>query len=202
MDSELTKFRTPKPRSFHFSHFRSWLHKRFGALELTKFRTPKPRNAGPTFSFSHFFGSLFMLDVWHLKPRNPESRNPEVLVPHPFTFRNSGVVVCCCLVVETPKPRIPKSRSVGPTSFHLFRIRSCCVLLFGLKTPKPRIPKSFHLFRSVVPHPFTFFSEFGSVVCCCLVVETPKPRIPKSRSVVPHPFTFSEFRELLCVVVW
>jgi hypothetical protein len=71
---ELTKFQTPKPRSFHFSHFGGWLHERFGALELMKFRTPKPRNAGPTFSsFAFFVGSLFMLDVWHLKPRNPES---------------------------------------------------------------------------------------------------------------------------------
>jgi hypothetical protein len=72
-----------------------------------------------------------MLDVWHLKPQNPESHNPEVLVPHPFTFHNLGVVVCCCLVganPETPNPKISKcwSHNLSP-----FRIRELLCVVVG-----------------------------------------------------------------------
>jgi len=34
--------------------------------------------------------------IRHLKPRKPKSQNPEVLIPHLFTFENSGMVELCC----------------------------------------------------------------------------------------------------------
>jgi hypothetical protein len=65
-----------------------------------------------------------------------------VLVPHPFTFQNSGVVVCCHLVVANPETLNPEILKCCPTSFHLFGIREwLCVVVGLLKTLKPEILK-------------------------------------------------------------
>ena len=85
----------------------------------------------------------------HLKLRNPEPQNPETF---PFTFRNSGVVVCWCLGIwnrEISNPETLKCWSY--ISIHFSEFGSCCVLVFGhLKSwnleprnPEVRGPHSF-----------------------------------------------------------
>jgi hypothetical protein len=58
---------------------------------------------------------LISIVVWYSKPRNPETQNPKVVVPHPFTFQKSRVVVYGGLVFETLKSRNPKYWIEGPT---------------------------------------------------------------------------------------
>ena len=115
---DIWNLETPKPEipkcfptSFHLSKIWELLCVVVWWLQTPKPWIPKSRSVGPT-SF-HFleFGSCSVFLFGSCKPRNPESLNPEVLVPHPFTFQNSGVVVCCCLVVanpENPNPKILK----------------------------------------------------------------------------------------------
>jgi hypothetical protein len=133
---ETLKSRSGGPTSFHFSEFEVVVYCGL-VFETLKVVVPHPftfRNSevvvycglvletrNPEIPkpeipkwWSHIlspFGirELMCIVVWHLKPRNPETRNPEVVVPHPFTFQNSGVVVYGGLVFETPKSRNLKS---------------------------------------------------------------------------------------------
>jgi hypothetical protein len=148
----------------------------------------KPRS----FHFSKF-GSCSVLLFGGYKPQNLESRNPEVLVPHPFTFWNSGVVVCFRLVVANPETPNAEISKCCPTSFHLFRTREwLCVVIGILKISKPQTPKS--------RNNSSFFSQYRN--CCMLSMETVKPKTPlKSQSLGPT-FPFFAFRRFVYVVVW
>jgi len=128
----------------------------------------KPRNPKIPKWWSHILSlfeirELLCIVVWYLKPQNLK-----VVVRHPFTFQNSGVVVYGGLVFETMKSWNPKSWNAGPTfPFSTFR-RFVCVVVWALSLTKYRSLNSWstnHL--------------LGVAICWWLTFVLTKIRTPK-----------------------
>ena len=171
--------------------------------------TPKPlflksQNAGPTLPLSHL-RKLFVLDVWLLKSRDSETRNPKVLS---FSFLHFGNWFMPMLLRHL-NPRISeilKPRSTSPT-FPLFRILEiftcrCLTSVFA----KSRTTGHFSRFRelscadlrfwireisnSEIPKMWVTFRNFRICSALTLLVVIAKSRTPKHRH-VGHIFTIS-----------
>jgi hypothetical protein len=113
-----------------------------------------------------------------------------------YAFRNSGIVVYCGLVFETPKSLNPKTQNTEVVVPHPFTFQNSGVVMYcglvfeTLKSQNPEV---------VVPHPF-IFHNLGVDVYCGFLFETPKSQNLKSRSGGATSFHLSEFRS--CCVLW
>jgi hypothetical protein len=107
--------------------------------------------------------------------------------------------VCCCLAFETPKPRIPKSRNVSSTPFHLSQFGSCCTLDVWLwnsflfrEVPNPEILKyGSHL---------SFLSHFGSLFMLMFGHRNSRSSEPRNPEMRDPPFLFRIFESLFMLI--
>jgi hypothetical protein len=153
--------------------------------------TSKSRNVGtPSFHLLEFKSCCVLLfGIW-----NPESWNPEVLVPHPFTpseSRSGCVLLFGFWNPETLNPKIPKSEFLYFSQFG-----NCCMLdvwLWKPQNPEPQNPE-------MQVSPFLFrISEV--CLCWCLDIGTHKVSNHEILKCGTH-LSFISFRRFVYVVVW
>ena len=121
---------------------------------INHYQTSKPVIGWAPYLFVILWFSVWRCAVFlHRELVNPETSKCWSQIP--FTFHNSGVIVCWCLALEIAKSWTSKPRSVRPTFHSLFAIRELlCVGVWAFEIMKSWTPKP----RSAGP---TFFLHFA-----------------------------------------